>query len=500
MSKHEKKSEGKRKRRVGGKIKQAKYCRLMVYINDRDPTLGEVIDRLCIAGDLTPRRENGVTLLYPKDPKYREEIVDAMNKGDEEGALKMIRSLIIPDYVKSLSELSKKTIGNRLGNKLDVDKASEKSATIKPDVELEPSDFKWLKKYDKQEQNLNVFFIVKGRVPTKGEEKYMAPLRQRRVGPKDMGKKIGGHNPMHKERMINGLIHSLSSGYSSCVNYVTTILKIVEAKDPAKYRAILPLLNWEPIVTLIALANLDVGSLLYDDVRWDGSVIPLGSGEYANMLETVTSDTTKFQKSVDLVRSNITRNASAVEISKKITEHYEELVTKNSISGVGKVYPDETLNLLGSDKVSKKKWLDEMAFNVGAAINVIRMTTRGMETVNEIKNFLQNYVYGICPGSNYAAELTFTNVNFLVNKVERSQDFDNIKRFVNSSAFMHLLYPLKLAGEEGGDFISAVSSKWNLEADSVRMIQESKSRQSENVVMDIILKMQRPQAVTTSTV
>jgi hypothetical protein len=469
MPNTESKHGGKKKKRTGGKIKQSKYCKLMQYINDRSPELGEVFERLCITSDLMPRHgENGVTLLYPKDDSYRKDIIKAMESGDEEGALKMVRSLIIPDYLRDLAEFKRKAVGNRLGVAFTVESASTSGAKIAPDVELETSDFKWLKKFDKQEQNVNVFTVKKGRLPTEGKDKYAAPLRPKRTAMNKEMKKVGGNNPRIKERVIKGLVDAIMIGKDT--EFACSLLVQIKQRDPARFKAVLPLLNWEPAVTVITLLNCDMADLIPEELGTFGTakkyVELLNSG--SGMNGTISgSQILTAQKNV----RNGLRDASAVDIIPKIDAAYEALLKGGTIAGVGKALPDETLSLLGT--TARKKWLDEMAYMVGTAMNIVRTDPRSDR--NMLEQLFMTYWCGPASGTNYDSELYLMSKSVLLGSVDRQSNFNVLMRFIGSSAFLHVLLPMDVASASAGTMHSIPPAYYNIEADACVKINSSAS-------------------------
>lgn len=461
MPNTESKHGGKKKRRVGGKLKQSKYCRLMQYITDKSPDLAEVFERLCITGDLTPRHgENGVTLLYPKEKSYIDDIVKAMEKGDEETALKMVRSLIIPEYIKDLASFKQKTtVGNRLGVAFNVESASSSGAKIAPDVELESSDFKWLKRFDKQEQNVNVFTVKKGRLPTEGKDKYVAPLRQKRMAlGKDM-KKVGGSEAGLKKRIINGLVESIMAGKDT--EYACSLLLFIKYRDANRFKALLPLLNWEPAVTVLTILNCDMGDLIPQEMCIFGT-----AKKYVELLNSVSNndDASRVLQSEKMVRKEFT-NASAADIIGKVDKCYEELL-QGKINGVGKVFSDETTKLLGS--VSKKKWLDEMAYTVGHLLKLVPRSDG-----DGLMELLKDYWCGTRTGSNYDAELHITSKSVITQSVNRQSEFNILMRFISSSAFLHVLMPQAQAQVSSGDMHSVPPAYYNMDVDAYNKVNSS---------------------------
>ena len=423
-------------------------------------------------GDLMPRRgENGVTLLYPKEESYRKDIVKAMESGNEEEALKMVRALIVPDYVKSLSEFGKKAVGNRLGVKFNVKKSSDSSVSIDPDVELGASDFKWLKRFDKQEQNVNVFFVNKGRLPTKGDEKYMAPLRPKRMGMNENKKVLGGHSHA-KAEMIEHLIKAICHGTD--VEYACAIMVYLNAKQPEEFKAVLPLLNWEPAVTVLTIANCGLAELVPSTMKLLLEAGKLGGDvdakKYATLLNSGTGGAgilsgDQVLSAQKAVRSELSRSMDAVNITGAVNGLYTGLLSGN-VGAQGKALPESTLRLLGG--IAKKKWLDEMAYTVGTAMTLIRKDPMSNEAL--VKELLMDYVCGSRIGSNSEGELYLTSDSYVRGSVDRSAQLATLNRFLASSAFLHVLLPDNVAKTSMGDPTSTLPSLYNVESNACSRI------------------------------
>ena len=489
MPKNESKTGGKKKKRVGGaaKLKQSKYCRLMVYINDRDSDLGEVIDRLCVTRDLMPQRgENGVTLLYPKEEAYRKAIVKAMESGNEEEALKMIRSLIVPDYIPDLVDFKRKTVGNRLGVKFNVEAATTSGVKIAPDVELEASDFKWLKRYEKNEQNVNVFNVKKGRLPTSGSERYMAPLRPRKPAPGQKPKVTIGGNPYSKEKVVRDLIESIKCGKD--IEYASSILMVIKAQKPDTFKALVPLLNWEPAVTVLTIIHCGLCDLIPDGLCNFGT-----PKKYAELLsmESTAVDIKSINTNTNIIRQKIAKEALPT-IVEAIQSEYVGLASNGVINNVGPMLSPESrslLNQLSGTAVDKKKWLDEMAYIVGISMMLLRRSPE-LDT-NTLTSILMDYVCGTRPGLNTKSELGVIGGAYLKLSVVRQEDFAAIMKFVGSSAFLHILQPLDMAAiDSGGDPTTIAPNYFNIESNAANRVKMAISKQGSDVpsIVDIIAK------------
>lgn len=110
-------------------IKPKRYCRITLYIEQKDRQLAEAIDKVCLFGKpFSPSRDdNGVTFLYP-DKKTRDDIVKAATE-DPELAHKMIRSLIIRGYFPNPSSWND-VVANQLSQSVNITNKDGKTVTF----------------------------------------------------------------------------------------------------------------------------------------------------------------------------------------------------------------------------------------------------------------------------------------------------------------------------------------------------------------------------------
>ncbi len=101
-------------------LKMQKFCRITLYIQQRDAKLADVIDKLCLAGKtfFPQHYENGVTFLYP-DKNYQKIIFKQAVDNPEE-AHKMIRALIISGYKPTPADFNNGQVKNRLNQVVEI--------------------------------------------------------------------------------------------------------------------------------------------------------------------------------------------------------------------------------------------------------------------------------------------------------------------------------------------------------------------------------------------
>lgn len=132
------------------KSKLTKFCKITKYLEQEDYDLYRVIDDLCLHSIFIPRGVNGITFLMPKEKKIRDEILKNAYSDEAEKAEKILRSMVIQDYLPDASSfLSKQDdIPNQLGQKICIDeKGSDPSKGVvkfscggeaRPDKKFQP--------------------------------------------------------------------------------------------------------------------------------------------------------------------------------------------------------------------------------------------------------------------------------------------------------------------------------------------------------------------------
>ncbi len=104
-----------------------KFCRITKYLEQIDPDLYQTMEDLCLLGLFRSGRQ-GVTFLYPAEKTYRAKIVSSAYSNTPEKAVEMLKSLVLTEYLPTLSAFSKGVILNKHGNVLEVD---TKGKTVK---------------------------------------------------------------------------------------------------------------------------------------------------------------------------------------------------------------------------------------------------------------------------------------------------------------------------------------------------------------------------------
>lgn len=139
-----------------------KFCKLSKYLEQKDRDLYQVFDDLCIMHYLRPDRAGGITLLFPKEKAYRQEIINAAYSDNPDKAVNMLKSIILPKHYPSPASMKGGPV-NLLKQSIEVIEAGDKEVKVKPDMVLKKDDaFATMGNRD----NMAVYFITgKGRIP-----------------------------------------------------------------------------------------------------------------------------------------------------------------------------------------------------------------------------------------------------------------------------------------------------------------------------------------------
>ena len=142
-----------------------KYCSLGKYVEQLDKSLYQVInDDLCMSYILRPDKgTTGITFLYPTDKKYIQKIVNAAYSPSPEVAINMIKSLVLHNHHPTLESFGEKVV-NRLNQKIDVKKITDKEAILVDKISVVP-DKKFI---PLGRDNVAVYLLSGGEIPLNG--------------------------------------------------------------------------------------------------------------------------------------------------------------------------------------------------------------------------------------------------------------------------------------------------------------------------------------------
>jgi hypothetical protein len=139
------------------------YCKVTTYLQHHAPRLFENIQDLCLFGIFNTSRKREVTLLLPSEADQKK--IDKMVGTDATQAVNMIKALVIPSYLDSLSKFNGDVV-NSLGQTLDIVESKKTSVTLKGDITITPvAAFKRLYNDSKQ-----AIYSISGLIPTDGKK------------------------------------------------------------------------------------------------------------------------------------------------------------------------------------------------------------------------------------------------------------------------------------------------------------------------------------------
>jgi hypothetical protein len=119
--------------------KVKKFCRVTKFLEQNDKDLYQALDDLCLLGLFRPRRDKGITFLYPSDKAYRKKIIDHSYSNSPEKAVEMFKCLILFDYYKNPSDFSRGSISNAHNEIVEIETTTAKDVKLKSGHTLTPN-------------------------------------------------------------------------------------------------------------------------------------------------------------------------------------------------------------------------------------------------------------------------------------------------------------------------------------------------------------------------
>lgn len=439
----------------------AKQCRIYQWIEDQDPKFAEAITDLCLEGALSPTGNNpGVTFLYPKDDAYREEIINKTYTKQADEAERMIEALILPDVFINATDFKSKPVGNRMRRQYEFETIEGKKVKI-AGMELEAATgFEPLKK---REGRISVWVITKGR-PKEGKE-YTPPKRQRS---EHKGGAYYGGAPAPSSRASMAI--EVETAYDACMREdkcrrhnpylakVVSLLNYLKANHQEVFNTVLPMIDLDPGVTFYLLLEpfKTRGEYLIQDAILFGSSAWNGGEVYTNAVEEFKkffaaqegtalccTDRAGLMSKIDSIRQQCTKMSQAPAV---VTQAYEELATRNTIGGVGPVYPESTKAALQN---GKKLWQDEFRFIVANKFCDIRRQIYEMDGAAAFRKLVSD-LRSTWPGNDYKGELHICCEANIQKNVAFRAEYQQIAKFMNSTDFLYLPVAAELVGPERG--------------------------------------------------
>jgi hypothetical protein len=438
----------------GKKKTMTRFCRIFQWLEDQDAELAEAIHNLCLEGALSPGRSGGVTFLYPKDKAYRAEIISKTYSDEADEASKMVESLIVPIALIAGADFNSQAVGNRLGVKLVVESAEGSKVKLAGGIELSlAEDFQTL---SRRAGDIAVWIVTKGRLPLEGEA-FKAPSGDRKKGRGVAGGARGGG--IISDRAV--LATSLEGEFDRCQSRdrcagnnpylakVVSLLNFLRAKHPEVFTKVLPMLDFDPIITFYLLFEpyktsgdyIIPDSIMFGDGGWNGSdLFSNAVFEYEGMFRAlelqndgafVFRDHAGVASQIDSQRQALSSSSNPRGAPPAVQEVYAKLASDNSIGGMRPILPESTLAALGG---LKKLWQDELRFIIREALQTLRTQPYSTSDFAAIVRDLR----AKWPGNNYADEIVLSNLAYLKTNVAPRSELLLLLKFVNSTDFLYV--------------------------------------------------------------
>jgi hypothetical protein len=116
------------------------FCKIILWLEQQDKDLASAVTNLCAGGLLHPSSsEMGVTFLYPKNARIRQDVIDQAYSSSAGEALRKIKSWIIPLCLKTADDFKNATIGTRNNTALKVENISGSTVKLAGGATLTPA-------------------------------------------------------------------------------------------------------------------------------------------------------------------------------------------------------------------------------------------------------------------------------------------------------------------------------------------------------------------------
>ena len=425
------------------------------WIKAQDPDFAAAIEDAGHAGYLTPGKYGvGVTFLY--FPGMTEEYTQ-LAYTDKKAAKTLLLSYILPDFFPSVESFAEKAVGSRNGAPYEV-KESKSDAR-------------------KGVARVGGVALMSGGAPNADSKVavWMAPAAPKASGgtyhipkrPADGGRPAArglagaaaaGGDSQAASSIVSivsvvdsGAVARSKRGQDPCEAYAQFFVCLFKAMGDNDKIAILPMMQpggVGALASFLAMTNLSSSSdiikhiIIYAVVR-PGFSFAAGSDEafvpsYNTLLRSVTAQSGEYNSflpnKVPFVFGStlnlIAPNSGPGEIGKT----YADVVTKNSFSGSGPIWPEETLSIWRELKPSAgpgkcKRWLDELFFTVSVLVG----NRVGSVSIGTVKDIIQE-IAGIFPGRNVSNETKIADCETPV----RCRVTEHTERFLDSKYYLYL--------------------------------------------------------------
>ncbi|QGM12924.2 pCP530R [African swine fever virus] len=450
------------------------FCKISVWLQQHDPDLLQIINNLCMLGNLSAAKyKHGVTFIYPKQAKIRDEIQKHAYSNVPSQAIQTLQSLILPFYIPTPAEFTGE-IGSYTGVQLQVEKTEANTVILQNGeaVLVPAADF--------------IPFPVR-RLPVWIMESGSMPLE----GPPYMRKKEGGGNvppvPTHISPYTprTRIAIVVQKAFVVCMrqNWCTvnipylaksvSLLSFLSLNHPTVFIMVLPLIHFVPLVSFYLLlvpytTHGDVflfpETILFGPTGWNGTDLYQSAMlEFTKFFTQITrqtfmdipdsattevhvpicySDPETVHSYTNHVRTAILHHNAVNMVTTPIllVQAYIVLEQTNTIRHYGPIFPESTINAL---RFWKKLWQDVQRFVIhGLHRTLLDQPTYATSVFAEIVTNLRFSR----PGNIYIYELIITSPAMYGDKhttgdIAPNVTFAMLVAFINSTVFLYTAIP-----------------------------------------------------------
>ena len=137
-----------------------KHCSILHYLENVDSKLTHIIQHLCIGRKFTTKKDTGLTFLRPSS-ELSEKIIKMATGDDPEQAIKILESMLIPQYITNLDEfvINKDAIVTLAGGKIPIGSSDGKGVKVNGTDAVIEVDNNFQSRDDRK---INVFMLSGG--------------------------------------------------------------------------------------------------------------------------------------------------------------------------------------------------------------------------------------------------------------------------------------------------------------------------------------------------
>lgn len=509
-------------------VKQNIFCDLLELIGElemqvsgtKNTPLFNAFSKACVK-QLLHRKGTGVTLLFPVDNKYREDLLEkiegAKNTDEFEDAQLELSTLVMPEAVKDGNELvtaerNKSSgvgpLGNFHGDIYTFEKKGTSYAVKVRGTEIgtitntPPKDVKVNTMYQSQFQlEFTVWFLT---FTEKGKhfpvDKNSQAQYERKPTRSATGKKTGGHESYLQQAIAAKnqrfvLAKHLETEFAKCMSadgcksqhpYLSTVVSLLNylrVKKPNVYQCVLPSIDYDPLITFYILVEpyktsgqyfISDADLFENGGCWHKvSLCKNPKAEYLAHFEnkfsvpgTCFTEQARVLAAIQEVRSSLVELRSYTALVSRIKTIYSTFAT-GTIKGLNGVLPPSCIQDKDADR---KLWQDEFRFNIAAALKCL--ITHGKFSISEFELLIQRIQCG-WKGNDYKTDLVIICED-TKSKIITQAELGLLLGFICSSDFLYIPVNSQNVGTEtkrrADDADSSDFSVYNRNYEASKMI------------------------------